>query len=95
MRQALYKCKNRVTTFSAQISTIQYQRLMLRHVQVYNENGLDIVGYVDHCLVAIQPFRGILKNKHVRFTGVVCEYKRRDGSRDYCIKVKNVKKILD
>lgn len=95
MRTNLKKCKSHLTVFSARIDRVQYNRLLVKDVLIYEENGETIRGHVGHCLVAITPFKGIERGKHVRFTGLVHKYTRLDGSVDYSIKIKNVKKVLD
>lgn len=94
MRDALAKLDPRKTTvFTGHLCRIQYQRYMLTNICVYDECGINVIGYVDHCLLSKKPFKNIPQGSKVRFTGKVKMYTRGDGSKDYTIVVNKAIKL--
>ena len=94
MRDALAKLDPRKTTvFTGRLCRIQYQRYMLTNICVYDECGINIIGYVDHCLLSKKLFKNIPQGSKVRFTGKVKIYTRGDGSKDYTIVVNKATKL--
>lgn len=88
MRNALAKLDPRkITVFTGRLSKIQYQRLMVTNISVYDECGDKVIGYIDHCLLSKKLFKGIPQGSKVRFTGKAKLYTRGDGSKDYTIVV--------
>lgn len=89
MRNALAKLNPRkVTVFTGRISKVQYQRMMVTDICVYDESGNNIIGTVGHCLLSKKHFKDIPQGSIVRFTGTVKLYTRHDGSKDYTIVVR-------
>lgn len=94
MRDALAKLDPRKTTvFTGRLCRIQYQRYMLTNICVYDECGINVIGYVDHCLLSKKPFKNISQGSKVRFTGKVKMYTRGNGSKDYTIVVNKATKL--
>lgn len=93
MRKDLVKLNPKKTyIFIGKIHSVQYQRLMIQNIKVYENEKL--IGYVDHELVAKKPFRGCIRGDVVRFTAKVKKYIRANGSVDIGLVDIKFKKVL-
>ena len=92
MRQALHRNKDKkFHVFNGIVEPNRpYGRQLLKNVQIMDESGNNVVGNIDHVLVAAKPFKQIKPGSRVRFTGKISDYVRSDGSKDYQIIVNRV-----
>lgn len=87
MRKALQKISKdkQNTVFTGYFMGVRYQRAYVTNITVYDHNGKDIVGKVNHNLLRLSAFKSFKIGQKVRFTGKVKDYHRSDSSKDFMI----------